>query len=367
MKLNLNSQDPMLRVLYIILVPIVLLIIVLNSGFLQKSVPAARVHGQSYTVAQYNYYYFDSYNAFLEENADRLNELGYDPKGNDAKQFTADGISWKSFFLRQAEASLAETAYYCDLAEAAGYVFSEEELRPVTVQLEENAAAMAANRLSAKNYYTAYYGAGMTEAVYTAELTRQVKAQAYKDYLIRSSVPTQAEIDAYIAENAIPDYNTADLRIITLEAQPDRETGEVGQEQIDALGQKMNRLVERYDAGESFESLQSAFSTCALGDSKGYLYEATRLDLPENIADDLFFGGGDPAAYPDGYPVGWYMTTNSGTTEYFILLDAWGGSGPQREATLALGTDALLARAEADIAANYSVVRQRFGMLIATA
>ncbi len=367
MKLNLNSQDPMLRALYIILVPIVLLIIVLNSGLLQKSVPAARVHGRSYTVAQYNYYYFDSYNAFLEENADRLGELGYDPKGNDAKQFTAEGISWKSFFLRQAEASLAETAYYSDLAEAAGYVFSDEELRPIEQKLEENAAAMAANRLNAKNYYTAYYGAGMTEAIYTAELTRQVKARAYRDYLIRSSAPTQAEIDAYIAENAIPDYRTADLRVITLEAQPDRETGEVGPEQENALSMKMARLVERYDAGESFEDLQSAFSTGALGDSQGHLYNATRLDLPESIADDLFFGGDDPVAYPDGYPVGWYMTTNSGTTEYFILLDAWGGSGPRQEATLALGTDALLARAAADIAAEYPVIRQRFGMLIATA
>ena len=89
--------------------------------------------------------------------------------------------------------------------------------------------------------------------------------------------------------------------------------------------------------------------------------------LPENIADELFFGGSDPGAYPGGYPAGWYMTTRSGTTEYFILLDAWGGSGPVREATLALGQDALLQKAAADIASEYPVIRQRFGMLLATA
>ncbi len=367
MKLNLNSQDPMLRALYIILVPVVLLIIILNTGFLQRTAVAAKVHGESYSVVRYNYYYFDSYNTFLDENADRLDELGYNPKLNDAKQYTADGISWKAFFLAEAEASLAETAYYCDLAEAAGYVYSDEELLPIEVKLAKNAAEQKAGNINAKNYYTAYYGAGMTEAVYTAELTRQVKAEAYKAYLIRSAAPTQAEIDAYIAENAIPDYRTADLRVITLEAQPDRETGEIGQEQTDALGYKMERLVARYEAGESFESLQSAFSTCAVGDSQGYLYNATRLDLPQNIADDLFFGGDDPAAYPDGYPAGWYMTTSNGTTEYFLLLDGWGGSGPEREATLALGEDALLSQAESDIAADYHVSRQRFGMLLATA
>ena len=262
---------------------------------------------------------------------------------------------------------MAETAYYYDLAKAAGYQLSDEELLPIETRLAENAAEQQANNINAKNYYVAYYGAGMTEDRFITELTRQVKAQAYKNYLIRSSAPTQADVDAYIAANAIPDYRTADLRVITLEAQPDRETSEVGLEQMNALGQKMQRLVARYNAGESFESLQSAFSTCALGDSRGYLYNATRLDLPEGIADDLFFGGDDPAAYPDGFPVGGYFTAQSGYTEYLLILDAWGGSGPQREASLALGTDTLLAQAKADIAADYQVVRQRFGMLLATA
>ena len=367
MKLNLNSQDPMLRALYIILVPIVLLIIILNSGFLQRVVPAAKVHGRSYTVVRYNYYYFEYYNNFLEEHEQELDELGYDPSLNDAKQYTSGGLSWKAYFMREAEKNMAETAYYYDLAEAAGYTFSEEELLPVDTRMAEHTAVQTASNINAKNYYTAYYGSGMTEAVYREELTRQVKAQAYKEYLVRSSAPTQAELDAYIAANAIQDYRTADLRVITLEAQPDRETGEIGTEQSVALWQKMQRLVERYEAGESFESLQAAFSTKALGDSRGYLYDATRLDLPEIIADDLFFGGDDPTAYPNGNPVGGYLTEQSADgTAYFVILDAWGGSGPEREASLALGEDALLAAAQAEIAANYAVVRQRFGMMLAT-
>lgn len=367
MKLNLNSQDPMLRVLYILLVPIVALIIILNSGLLQRWVPAAVVHGERYSVARYNFYYFEYYNRFLDENADRLDELGYDPGGTDTKQFTDEGISWKSFFLREAEKDMAETAYYYDLAQAAGYEFSEEELLPVGERLAEHAAAQAASNINARNYYTAYYGSGTTEEIYTAELTRVVKARAYKDYLIRSAAPTQAQIDAYIAANAVPDYRTADLRVITLEAQPDRETGQIGQEQLDALGRKMERLTARYDAGESFEDLQAAFSTKALGDRQGVLTDATRLDMPEGLAYSLFFGGDDPAAYPDGFPVGDYMTGASGSTEYFIILDAWGGSGPEREATLTLGEEALLGRAQAEIAENYQVREQRFGMLLATA
>ena len=256
---------------------------------------------------------------------------------------------------------MAETAYYYDLALADGYVFSEEELLPVERKLAENAEAQAASNINAKNYYTAYYGAGMTEAAYTAELTRQVKAMAYKDYLIRTADPTQADIDAYIAENSIPDYRTADLRIITLEAQPDRETGEVGPEQLAALDEKMARLAARYEEGESFEALQAAFSSRALGDSEGHIYGATRLDLPDVLADMLLFGGASAE------PEGGYITVRSGNTAYFVILDAWGSSGPEREASLTLGGEALLAKADAEIAADYAVHRQRFGMLLATA
>ena len=358
-----KNHDPQLRVLYILLIPIVLLIIILNTGFLQKTLPAARVHGRSYTVVRYNYYYFDYYNTFLEENELRLDELGYDPTVSDSTQYTADGTTWKDYFIRQAEANMAETAYYLDLAEAAGYVFTENDLMPIAEKLDANAAVMASNYLSAQNFYTAFYGQGMTEAIYTAELTRAVKAQAYKQYLIRQSEPTEADIAACIAASGIPDYRTANLRVITLEPVPDRETGLVGQEQWDALGLKLSRLEARYGAGESFEALQTAFSTCALGDRSGVLTDATRLDLPDGLAAALLFGA-DAAERPAG-------STITGVDEdagyaYFVILDGWGGSGPEREAALTLGSEALQAEQQAAIDAGYTVTRLRIGMLLAT-
>lgn len=359
-----QNKDPMLRALYILLVPIVVLIIILNTGMLQRMVPAARVGGQSYSVVRYNYYYFDYYNRFLEEHETELEEIGYDPTVSDTRQFTDSGESWKAFFMREAEADMAETAYYYDLAAAAGYVFSEEELLPVQERLDEHAAAQLASGINAKNYYTAYYGAGMTEAAYTAELTRQVKAQAYQAYLIRSAEPTQAQIDAYIAENSIPDYQTLNLRVITLEAQPDRETGEVGPEQLEALGKKLDRLAVRYEAGESFEDLQAAFSSCTLGDRSGQLENATIAELPACIADGWITGAEVKSA--DVLPGVW-LTGISDHTGYFAILDSFGGSGPEREASLALGEEALLAQAAAEIESNYPVRHMRFGMMLATA
>ena len=363
-----KNHSAQLRALYIILVPIVVLIIILNSGILQKAFPATRIHGQSYSVVRYNYYYYDYYNEFLDENAQHLAELGYDPSISASGQNCSlenNEITWKEFFQRGSERNMAETAWYCDRAGEAGYEFSEEELSPIGERLAENAAFQAENNINAKNYYIAYYGSGVTESLYINELTRQVQAQAYKTHLAETAPIPAEEIAAYVAAHREADYRAMDLRIITLEATPDRETGLIGQEQEDALSRKMERLVARYEAGESFESLQAAFSTCAL-DKNGYLTNATRLDLPENLMYDLM-GGDDPAGYPDGFPVGGYMSGRlSEGTEYFVILDGYGESGLAREAQLALGTEYVQALEDEALAADYTVERLKPGILLAT-
>ena len=229
-----GNHSAALRALYIILVPVVLLIILLNSGWLQRLLPAATVHGETYSVVRYNFYYFDYYNSFLEQYEDQLDELGYDPEQADSEQIRDDGLSWKEFFRREAEANLAETAYYCDLAQAAGYTFSEEELAPVAEQLAKNEAQRAQYGISSNNYYISYYGAGMNEERYVQELTRKVQAQAYKAHLEVAYTPAPAEVAQWEAEHPEADYQAVHLRVITLEALPDRATGEIGSAQLDA-------------------------------------------------------------------------------------------------------------------------------------
>lgn len=369
-----KNNSPALRALYIILVPIVALIIILNSGILQTALSAARVHGVGYSVVRYNYYYFDYYNRFLDENELRLDQLGYDPNSAASGQYCSlenNEITWKEYFQLRAEESLAATAYYCNLAAAAGYEFSEDELAPVKEQLAENAAFQLANNISAKNYYIAYYGSGVTEAIYTAELTRQVKAEAYKAYLIETAPIAQADIEAYAAEHPLSDdpalafvspadgYRTVDIRVITLEPTPDRETGEIGQPQLDALAEKLERLYARYEAGESFEALQSAFSTRALGDRDGFLKNAAAADLPECIAYNWLAWQADAA-------VGDAMTGITGDIGYFAILDGFGGSGAEREARIVLGTAYVEAAEDAALASDYAVTRVKPGILLAT-
>lgn len=357
----MKNTPPALRAVYIVLVPIVLLIILLNSGYLQRWLPAATVHGEAYQVVDYNYFYFDCYNRFLEENESRLEELGYDPDVAANKQNYDADTSWKVYFESLAEASLSETAYYCDLAQAAGYEFSQEELSPVQEQLAENAAYCTAHNLSAKNYYISFYGSGMTEEIYTRHLTDQVKAQSYKAYLIATLEPDPDQLEQALADQSGAEYQSVNLKVITLDALPDRETGQVGQLQLQALEQKLEQLVGRCESGTSFASLQAAFSSRALGDELGNVTHGTATTLPQVLADWCLTHQ-DQLAPGDTYSV----VDEATGTAYFAVLEGFGPAGQTQDTIEALNQATLdqqeAAAAEADYRVDYSPI----GMMLAT-
>lgn len=356
----MKTKDPALRAMYIILVPVVLLIILLNTGMLQRVLTAVTVNGEKYTVVRYNYYYFDYYNSFLEENEERLAELGYDPEKADSQQAYDENTTWKEFFQTKAEANLVETAYYHDLAVKAGYQFSEEELAPVEEKLAANYARQILYGINSDNYYVSYYGAGMDESRYTEELTRQVKARAYKAHLDAAYAADQADIDRWLAENPVEDYLSAELRVITLEALPDRGTGEVGAAQLSALEARLDKLAARYEEGVPFEELQTVFSTRALGDEIGAL-NAVYADLPEELADWCLAEQADLSA-------GDTMRCVDEETglAYFVIFDGQGENGPALEAKAALAASAAEETYQR-ILSECPVEHSTLGMMLATA
>ena len=349
----MKNNPYLLRALYIILVPMVLLIILLNSGWLQRYVPAVSVNGERISVVRYNYYYYDYQTTFHRDHEDELSQMGYDPGGDPGKQAYDSSMTWKEFFQQEAEADLAETAYYCDLAEQAGYVFSEEELAPVAEQVARNAEEATASGIKLKNYYIAYYGPGMTEELYTEELTRVVKAQAYKQHLTGTYTAGAEELAAWLEENPGEDYPAVQLQLIVMSAVPDRFTGEVGEAQLNALQSRLDALVARYEGGSSFEELQRAFSDR----KEGSVLLTQNTDLPAEFAAHYICGGeqADPQLA--------FVDVASGAA-YFALRTGFGGSGREAAANAALGAIAV-ENMQAEQLPAYAPQHKTLGMLLA--
>lgn len=357
----MNTNPAIVRALYIILVPVVLLIILLNSGWMQKLLPAASMNGKSYNVVTYNFYYFDYYNSFLEENQYILDEIGYDPSVSDAKQMYSAGVTWREHLLEMSEANMSETAYFYDLAVADGYEFSDLELAPIDEKMAEIDAFRETNGLSAKNYYIAYYGSGMTEDRFKEEYTKKIKAQAYKQYLISTYEIPDTEIDAYLVENPIADYQAANIHVITIDGLADRQTGLYGSAQCEALTKKVQELTERYAAGTSFEELRQAFSSYRLGGALGIVENITRVDVEAGLATALF----DSGKWSKTGDYGYYVS-ESNDIAYFIVYDGAGTNGAWQEARTVLARNKVAEDLENAKTANYAIHRKKLGMTLAS-
>lgn len=354
-----REQNPYVRALYIVLVPIVLLILVLNSGWLQRILPAASIDGELYSVVDYDYYYFDYYNRFLEENSDQLEELGYDSSISNGQQNYNDTITWREYFLQEGEKELASAKFFYDLAVADGYEFSDEELLPIQEQVAKNEEIKSTYSLKGNNFYISYYGRGMNEKSYMKQLEISVKAKAYRQHLIDSYEASEEQIQDYLADQTEPDYHTVSLSVITLDAQTIRgeESGDASS--ISALKEKLNRLKERHEEGESFEDLQAAFSSLKLGDSNGLLEDATRTNLPDVISDLVTYNQ-ESIKKGDTYAL---LDEDAGIA-YFIRIDGLGDSGLEKEATLDLGEEAVNQQFNDTFYEQYQVKRNSIGIML---
>lgn len=342
------KKDKLTRSFYIILVPVILVVILINSGVLQARIPAVSVEGQGIRVAQFNYYYFTAYNEFVAEQFDESGKGPFDQNTALRDQVKEDGVTWKDYFLEQAQDRLAEVVYYSELAGQADYAFSQEELQPVQDQLEKLEQDCVDSGISKENYLVAYWGVGMTEEVYTAELTRSVQADAYRAHLTAETPVGGEEIAAWIQEHQPESYAAANLRMIVLKAAGDRFTGAVGEQQIQDLTEKLGRLQARCEEnGESFGALAAAFCDDAdLAESGGVLLDAVKADLPDAVAEWVF----DPERQ-----AGDTVSLVDGDSAYLVILDGWGTDAAQLTAIRALQAQKIAqAWEQADVRAGIS-------------
>ena len=293
------------RSFFIILVPVILVVILLNSGFLQARVPAVTISGTHYNVAEFNYYYFTALNEYVDEYFDEDGENGpFDLSVSLDEQSRDDGTTWQDYFTQLAEERMIEVIYFNTEAEEAGYVYSDAELAPIQEQLDYIEADRLEYDISLSNYLVAYWGVGMSEAVYTAELTKDVQADAYAAFLSETLEVTEEAAADWIAENNPADYTTACLRVILLYAATDRFTGAVEAQQRTDLSEKLDRLLARYEADPGqIDALAAAFNDDAdLAASLGVWENAMREDMPDILAGwvyDEAHTAGDYAALFD--------------------------------------------------------------------
>ncbi len=187
----------------ILVVVAIIAVILLNTNLFYTQVSAVRIGNESYTVAEFNYYYFNAYYEMASTYGDYLSYFGIDTSLPLEDQEYSDDMSWADYFTDVAITNMKTTQLLCDEAEANGFTLPEEYEDDVAQNLSTMSnTAESYGYTSVDQYLGVVYGRGATLELITELMNRDVLASAYSEYLYDGYEYSAEELEEYYQENA---------------------------------------------------------------------------------------------------------------------------------------------------------------------
>ncbi|MBQ2766070.1 MAG: peptidylprolyl isomerase [Clostridia bacterium] len=212
----------------------------LNRGEYLRSEIAASSTNIDVDGAMMNYFFNDSYLAFLNYYGSYVSYYGLDPALPLKSQNVSENETWFEYFMDGARQNVSDLLMINEAAAADGVALTDEET--------------AAIRGRADEIDTALYGKGTNrDDIYNAKL---IEALAYKYQLAKEAelTPTDDEIDAYYAENS-KNYQFVDylsLKLSYIDSDSDETTtATLTEDEVKALTDKLAAATDE----ESFKAL----------------------------------------------------------------------------------------------------------------
>ena len=276
-----KAKDKKNSILYsvigIVFVLVVVLGIVWKTNTIQKNSTAATINGETYTAAEVNFYYQNSYAGFMNTYYYVLSLIGLDTSVSLESQTlnataaamleTTAGITWHEYFLNDALEEMAAIHNGLEKAAAEGFVYPED------VQLQYESAvtslkAMAASSgLSEDAYLTNMFGSLMPADAYKKELLKTLQYEAYITAHAESLTYTLAELEeAYkLSPN---DYDAVSYEYLAIDGSALSTTDANGntvaatEEEtavaMAAAKKTAEELLKKYNAGSAMAVLSNA-------------------------------------------------------------------------------------------------------------
>ncbi len=179
-------------------------ILFVNSSLFYNGVPALKVDGTNYTVADVNYEYQKGYMQFTQSYGDYVSMFidSSKPLSEQASMFDADGGTWDEYFKNLAEENLIEkTVFYKDALEA-GYKLTDEEAEEIDSTISNYNLYAGLYGYTLDGYLAANYGAGNSEKTIREHMAKELIIERYLQDVYNSYEYSDQELDEYYAENA---------------------------------------------------------------------------------------------------------------------------------------------------------------------
>jgi len=180
-------------------------LVVWNSGIIQRSAAAITVNGEKYTAAEAQFYYNTTRNSMLDYYYSYFGMLPFDYNTSleDQMYDEENNVTWHDYMQDQAAEALAADAALVAAAKAEGYTLSQEGKDAVEATLADlNASWAVQGYTSLNDYIRALFGPHMTYDTLVELLNRQALANEYSANYVNALEYTDADYEAYYAENA---------------------------------------------------------------------------------------------------------------------------------------------------------------------
>ncbi len=154
-----------------------------NGYFLRKN---TAITSENYEIdnAQFSYFLYEEYRDFVNENYEKLSEMGLkaDKSLKKQKSHFGDG-TWYEHFSSLASKNLAKTLSLCEAAKENGVALTESEKKEIDYIIDEMKADAKGGQKSETEYFSYMYGRGVTEKDIRTCLEIELLAKKYKDTL----------------------------------------------------------------------------------------------------------------------------------------------------------------------------------------
>ena len=264
----------------VVFVLVAALLVVVNSGVLERSATAITVDGENYTAAQMNYYYYGIKNSII--NSGYSSFYGIDTSvamdkqnmSDTAKmllQVTDEGdITWDQFFRDYATRQLSVQVMAAKEAEANG-MGEDDDIRAEVNEIIDNITAGAKEQgYTLKSYLKLAYGSTMTVSTFKKMMTLEEVATHYMQHYQEELSYTESQLEEYYQANS-SDFDVASYEYIYFKGTADSTTDADGNTvqpteaasaaAKTAAAEAAAAALERYQAGESLSVIAADYES----------------------------------------------------------------------------------------------------------
>lgn len=282
-------------------------LLVYNSGVLQRSATAVTINGEKYTAGQVEYFYANVKSSLVKSGY--ANFYGIDTSKSLDQQVVSDtmktalgiedegDVTWEQYVRDTAVKQLAMYVLTAQEAEANGMGADEHTQEELDATMEELNAAAKQNGYSTKTYLKLIYGKNMTVGTFKEMVKLTDIASHYQSHYAEELSYTTADLEAYYQENQstfdVADYeslyfkgtadSTTDADGNTVAATDEENAAAKAQAESDAAA-----VLARVQAGESLEDVAKDYESATFshtesgsnsGDDMGtWLFDSARVD-----------------------------------------------------------------------------------------